>query len=71
MVDKKGENIISTIDQGLLKKWTEHSQELHLLKIHSRGASITPPAGWGLIFWTMSFYDPRKIFLMRDQKLIT
>ena len=29
MVDKKGENIISTIDQGLLKKWTEHSQELH------------------------------------------
>ena len=42
MVDKKGENIISTIDQGLLKKWAEHSQELHLLKIHSRGAPITP-----------------------------
>jgi hypothetical protein len=23
--------------QGPLKKWTEHSQELHLLKMHSRG----------------------------------
>jgi len=31
--------------QGPLKKWTEHSQELHLLKIHSRGAPITP-RGW-------------------------
>ena len=30
--------------QGPLKKWTEHSQKLHLLKIHSRGAPITP---WG------------------------
>ena len=25
-----------TIRQGPLKKWTEHSQELHLLKIHTR-----------------------------------
>ena len=33
-----------TIRQGPLKKWTEHSQELHLLKIHSRGVPITP---WG------------------------
>ena len=31
--------------QEPLKKWTEHSQELHLLKIHSSGASITP-RGW-------------------------
>ena len=30
--------------QGPLKKWTEQSKELHLLKIHSRGAPITP---WG------------------------
>ena len=28
------------LSQGPLKKWTEHSQELHLLKIHSRGAPI-------------------------------
>ena len=27
--------------QEPLKKWTEHSQELHHLKIHSRGAPIT------------------------------
>ena len=27
--------------EGPLKKWTEHSLELHLLKIHSRGAPIT------------------------------
>ena len=50
MVDKKGENIISTIDQGLLKKWTEHSQELHLLKINSRGAPITPQGWMGVDF---------------------
>ena len=33
-----------SVNQGLLKKWMEHSQDLHLLKIHSRGAPITP---WG------------------------
>ena len=43
--------------QGPLKKWTEHSQELHLLKIHSRGLLLHPGAGWGLIFWTMSSYQ--------------
>jgi hypothetical protein len=32
------------LTQGPLKKWTELSQELQLLKIHSRGAPITP---WG------------------------
>ena len=34
-----------SVNQGLLKKWMEHSQDLHLLKIHSRGAPITP-RGW-------------------------
>ena len=33
------------LTQGPLKKWTEHSLELHLLKIHSRGAPSTPQ-GW-------------------------
>ena len=46
------------LDQGPLKKWTEHSQELHLLKIYSRGAPNTPRDWMGLIFWTMSFYNP-------------
>jgi hypothetical protein len=46
----------STVAQGPLKKWTEHSQELHLLKIHSRGLLLHPGAGWGLTFWTMSYY---------------
>ena len=36
--------------QGPLKKWTEHSQELHLLKIHSRGAPITPRGWMGVDF---------------------
>ena len=30
------------LNQGPLMKWTEYSQELDLLKIHSRGAPITP-----------------------------
>ena len=29
----------SAVEQGPLKKWMEHSQELGLLKIHSRGGS--------------------------------
>ena len=33
------------IGQGPLKKWTEHFQELHLLKIHSRGLLLHPGAG--------------------------
>ena len=37
-------------DQGPLKKWTEHSQELHLMKIHSRGAPITPQGWMGVDF---------------------
>ena len=32
----------SILVQGPLKNWKEHSHELHLLKIHSRGAPITP-----------------------------
>ena len=39
------------IIQGPLKKWTEHSQELHLLKIHSRGAPITLRGRMGVDFW--------------------
>ena len=43
--------------QGPLKKWTEHSQELHLLKIHSRRAPITPrdymDGVW--FFWPWAF----------------
>ena len=77
----------SAISQRPLKKWTEHSQELHLLKINSRGLLpitlrkfvmdwqatpsikkfliLHPMAGWGLIFWTMSFYNPKK-FISRS-----
>ena len=52
--------------QGPLKKWTEHSQELHLLKIHSKGGSYyTPGLDGGLIFWTMNFYNPKK-FISRS-----
>ena len=39
--------------QGPLKKWTEHSQELHFLKIHIYivgGLLLHSGAGWGLIF---------------------
>ena len=34
---------LQMVSQGPLKKWTEHSQELHLLKIHSRGGSYYTP----------------------------
>ena len=40
----------------------EHSLELHLLKIHSRGPPITPWGWMGLIFWTMSFYNPKSSY---------
>ena len=40
-----GSSIANLLMQGPLKKWTEHSLELYLLKIHSRGAPITP-LGW-------------------------
>jgi hypothetical protein len=37
--------------------------------VGGRGLLLHPRAGWGLIFWTMSFYNPKKlhvkIFLMR------
>ena len=33
------DHLANEINQGPLKKWTKHSQELHLLKIHSRGGS--------------------------------
>ena len=34
---------LSYLIQGPLKKWTEHSQELYLLKIHSKGGSYYTP----------------------------
>ena len=40
----------SVFRQGPLKKWTEHSQELNLLKIHSRGAPITSRGWMGVDF---------------------
>ena len=44
------------INQGPLKKWTEHSQELHLLKIHSRGGSYyTPGLDGGRFFGPWAF----------------
>ena len=52
-------------NQGPLKNWKEHSQELHLLKIHSRGAPITTQVWMGVVFWTMSFYNPKK-FISRS-----
>ena len=42
------------IKQGPLKKWAEHSQELHLLKIHSRGDSYYTQGldgGWFFGWW--------------------
>ena len=60
----------TSLMQGPLKKWTEHSHELHLLKIHSKGGLLLHPrAGWGLIFWTISFNNPKKFFLMRGPKI--
>ena len=41
------------ITLGPLKKWTEHSQELHLLKIHSSGKNYTKKAKMNL------FPDPK------------
>ena len=57
--------VSSSINQGPLKKWTEHSHELHLLTIHSRGLLLHPGAGWGLIFWIKSFNNPKK-FITRS-----
>ena len=34
------------IIQGPLKKWTEHAQELHLLKIHSKEQAPITTRGW-------------------------
>ena len=50
-------DLLGALNQGPLKIRTEHSQELFLLNIHCRGAPITPWAGWGSIFCTMSFYS--------------
>ena len=41
---------LQMVSQGPLKKWTEHSQELHLLKIYSRGAPITLQGWMGVDF---------------------
>ena len=61
------EAVKSILRQGPLKKWKEHSQVLYLLKIYSRGGGLLlhPGAGWGLMFWTMSFYNPKK-FISRS-----
>ena len=42
--------LFQAVSHGPLKKWTEHSQELHLLKLHSRGAPITPRGWMGVDF---------------------
>ena len=58
------------IGQGPLKKWTEHSQELHLLKIHSRGGSYnTPGLDGGWFFGPWAFIIPKSSYqdLMRGQ----
>ena len=34
-------------EKGPLKKWTEHSLELHILEIYSRGLLLLLRAGWG------------------------
>ena len=57
---------------GPLKKLTEPSQELHILKIHSRGGGgllLHPGAGWGLIVWTISFHNPKKFISKSFLKL--
>ena len=47
--------------QGPLKKWMEHSQELHLSKIHSRGGSYyTPGLDGGWFFGPWAFIIPKK-----------
>ena len=51
------------IGQGPLKKWTEHSQELHLLKIHSRGGSYnTPGLDGGWFFGPWAFIIPKSSY---------
>ena len=43
--------LFQAVSQGPLKKWTEHSQELHLLKLHSReGSYYTPGLDGGSFF---------------------
>ena len=43
-------NLLCILTQGPLKKWTEHSPELHLLKIHRRGSSYYTPGWMGIDF---------------------
>ena len=51
------------ITQGPLKKWTEHSHELHLLKIHSRGSSYyTPGLDGGWFFRPWAFIIPKSTY---------
>ena len=50
ILDLTGRPGARNLGQGPLKKWTEHSHELHFLKIHSRGAPITPRGWMGVDF---------------------
>ena len=53
---------MSDLIQGPLKIWTEHSQELCLLKIHSRGSPITGlDGGWFFEPWA-SMYNPKSSY---------
>ena len=52
------------LNQGPLKKWTEHLQDLHILKIHSKE----------LLLHHELLYSQKvhiKIFLMRCQKILS
>ena len=41
------------------------------LKIHSKGLLLHPRAGWGLIFWTMSFFNPKKFISRSFQRVVS
>ena len=49
------------VKQVPLKKWTEQSQKLRLLKIHSGGAPITPRGWMGVDFWDHELLLSQKI----------
>jgi len=69
------------LTQGPLKKWTEHSQELYLLKIHSRGGSYYTPwldggwffGPWAFIILKSSYQDlsnEGSIFFLSSLELV-
>ena len=61
----------SRLGQGSLKKWTEHSQELYLFILHTRGVPITPWGWMGVDFLDHNLLLSQKVhiktFLMREQ----